>query len=303
MVLLLFPMANRQTGPAIKRAFENLGHKVYAVDAKLEPRNSYAMSLQIAPDLVFCSRTRALAEQVVQIKERFPNAKTCMWNVDTRNSIDEWRHLFPLIRACDYYFVVAYNTISQWKEINENTCWLPQGLQNETYKKPMEITDVDRERYACDVSFAGTRTDYHRHRVPYLEAIVRMGVNFKQWGCLGVPRVYNEEHNKMVALSKINLACSGWPQNGRCVSVRDYKIMGAGGFLLERQGLGMDKLFPSDILDYYTDIPTLVERIRYWLSHDEKRQEVAERGYKWVHANATYTDRICKALNYMGMQS
>jgi len=298
-VLLLFPMADKQTGPAIKHAFEQLGHRVIAIDAKLEPKNSYLMSLQLDFDIVFCSRTAALTDEVIKIKERLPNAKTCMWNVDTRHSINEWSHLFPLIRTCDYHFVVASNLIPQWQAINSNTFWLPQGLQNEVYDKPETLTKEDMKKYACDVSFAGGHKNHHSLRIPYLKAIEEMGIDFRQWGCLGMPRVYNEEHNKMVALSKINIACSGWPENGKYSSVRNYKILGAGGFLLELDREGLHEIFPSNIFDCYSTSQELVEKVRHWLSYKEEREEIAKRGYEWAHENATYTHRIRQALDYM----
>lgn len=303
-ILLLFPMADGQTGPAIKHAFEQLGHRVIAIDAKLEPQNSYLMSLQLDFDIVFCSRTKELAEEVVKIKKRLPNTKTCMWNVDTRKDIDAWSHLFPLIRAVDYHFIVDYNFVKLWRPFNPRTYWLPQGVQGEIYNKPKSISGIDRQKYTCEVCFCGGRTAAHSNRrVHYLHPIEQMNVDFKQWGCLGAPRVYNEEHNKMVALSKINIGCSGYPDAGRCVSVRNYKILGAGGFLLADYGDSLEELFPitgpERVLDYYRTPEEIVEKIKYWLSHDEERKEIAERGYNWVHAHARYKDRIKTALQYM----
>lgn len=301
-VLLLFPMADGQTGPAIKYAFEQLGHEIRAVDARLQPHDSYKVACDFKPDLIFCSRTQALTWKVTEIKAKFKNAIACVWNVDTRHSINEWSHLFPLIRACDYYFVVADKLIPQWRIINPNTHWLPQGLQNEVYNKPGTLAGEDAKKYACDASFAGTRTGHHKSRVPYLKAVEKMGIDFRQWGCLGVPRVYDEEHNKMVALSKINIACSGWPGNGKYSSVRNYKILGAGGFLLELEREGLYGLFPLNIFDCYWTPQELVEKVQYWMEHEKERREIAERGYKWVHENATYTHRIRDALKHMGME-
>jgi len=303
-VLLLFPMADKQTGPAIKHAFERLGHRVIAVDAKLEPQNSYPMSMQLGFDIVFCSRTKELATEIVKIKKRLPNAKTCMWNVDTRKDIDTWSHLFPLIRVVDYHFIVDYNFIESWRPFNPNTYWLPQGVQDEVYNKPKSISKIDKIKYACDVCFCGGRSAAHsNYRAYFMEPIEQMNVDFKQWGCLGAPQVYNEEHNKMVSLSKINIGCSAYPESGRCVSVRNYKILGAGGFLLADYGDGLEDLFPIDgperVLDYYKTPEEIVEKIKYWLNHEDERREIAESGYKWVHAHARYEDRIRTALQYM----
>jgi len=303
-ILLLFPMMDGQAGPAIKHAFEKLGHEVEGVDAKRMPLTSYSVACGFKPDLVFCSRTKELRGQIIQIKRKFPNTKTCMWNVDTRYNINGWSHLFPLIRACDYYFVVAQKLIPKWRELNANTFWLPQGLQDEVYDKPKILTEEDRKKYTCDVSFAGSgKASTHESRPYFLNAIKEMEINHKFWGCYGVPRVYNEEHNKMVSLSKINIAISGWSNNGKCTSVRNYKIMGAGGFILELYREGIHEIFPAHVIKYYTSSWDIAEKIRYWLAHDKERKEIAERGYKWVHANATYTDRMREALNQMGMKS
>lgn len=299
-VLLLFPMKDGQTGPAIKCAFENLGHEVMAVDAKTQVVDSLPTANYFSddPDLVFCSRTHQLTEHVEKIKKRFPYAKTCVWNVDTRSDIAQWGHLFPLIRLVDYYFVVASGLIDEWRELNPNTFWLPQGLQDEVYDKPKEITGDDRLRYSCDVSFAGSDREQRRS---FLNAIDKMGINFKRWGCGGVPRIYNEEHNKMVSLSKINLCCSGWPENGAYTSVRNYKIMGAGGLALELRREGLQKIFPLHTYVSYRNVDYLVEVIKYLLKHEKEREAIAEGGFRWVHSHATYTHRIRKALEIMGL--
>jgi len=297
-VLLLSPMADGQTWPAIKYAFEQLGHEVMAVDAKLCPETSYLVACGFKPDLVFCSRTKALTSEVRKIKWRWKNIPICMYNHDTRTRIEHWNHLFPLIELCDYYFVPDVKTIPQWRKINKNTFWLPQGLQNEVYHKPGKITEEDRKKYCCDISWAGSAREQRR---PFLNAIDQMNIDFKQWGCRGVKRVYDEEHNKMASLSKINLCCSGWPENEKYVPCRNYKMMGAGGFVLELYRKKIYEIFPRDIFDCYTDPENLVEKIKYWLSHEKERKETAERGYKWVHAHGTYTYRMKMVLEYMGL--
>lgn len=302
-VLLLFPMTDGQTGPAIKYAFEQLGHKVRAIDAKLQPYDSYKVACEFKPDLVFCSRTQALTWKVSEIKARFKNTIACMWNTDTRPDINKYAHLFTLIESCDYHFVPDTATISWWKRINPNTFWLPQGLQDEIYDKPKEITDEDKIKYSCDISFAGSiKVSSHKHRGQYLNAIRQMGVELKLWGCDGIPRIYNEEHNKMVSLSKINLCCSAYPGNGQYTSVRNYKILGTGGFALELYREGIHEIFPEKVIRCYTSLEDLVEKVRYWLNHDQERRVIADAGYEWVHENATYTHRIQMALDYMGIK-
>ena len=301
-VLLCFPLKDGQTGPAIKKAFENLGHKVTAVDAKLEPIGSFPIALTYRPDLVFCSRTPSLADEINKIKRSCMPVVTCCWNTDTRNKIEEWRDfdLFPLIQAVDYYFVPAKRLLPEWRKLNPNTHWLPQGLQDEVYHKPDRKTNLTFSEY--EVSFAGSLTGYHSWRVDYLHAVIKAGFHIKVHGCMGLPQVYNQEHNKMVAMSKINLGMSGWPQNESYVSVRDYKIMGAGGFLLERSRPGLFDIFPEGGLATYENPEDLVNMIQVFLKNDEARKKIAEVGHEWVQREATYTDRIRKAFEIMEMK-
>ena len=301
-VLLLFPMADGQTGPAIKYAFEQLGHETAAVDPRLEVFNSYNTACHFMPNLVLCSKIEALTSEVKKIKEKFKDITIFMWHIDIRSRIEKYAHLFSLIESCDYYFVVDTKTIPQWRKINPNTFWLPQGLQNEVYDKPKEITDDDRRKYSCDVSFAGgLRHSSHKHRSQYLEAIRQVGAELNLWGCKGSPLIYNEEHNKMVSLSKINFCCSAFPENGQYTSVRNYKILGAGGFALELYREGIYKIFPENVIKCYASPEDLKEKVRYWLDHDEERRQVADMAYQWVHKNATYTHRIQRALEIMGL--
>jgi len=196
---------------------------------------------------------------------------------------------------------VDINLIDNWKDINIRTFWLPQGLQSEAYRKidPMKLTMNDINKYTCGVSFCGDRkSKYHKFRNRFLDPVEKMGVNFKHW-----TGTYNEEHNKMVHLSEINLGCSGFKDIGSCVSVRDYKILGAGGFLLTDSGGGLEDIFPCDgsdrILDYYNSPEELMRKIGYWLPRKEERTEIAERGFRWVHRNARYIERIKMMLHFI----
>lgn len=306
-VLFLCPMADGLTGPAIKYGFEQLGHTVKAVDPRVQPLGEiFPAACDFKPDLVFCSREDVLVEQIRRIKQEM-KVVVSMWNVDTRDNIRAWRSLFPLIEECDYYFVVDEGSISQWRKINQNTFWLPEGLQIETHDKPKNITKEDRMKYSCDVCWIGGRGGIHlvqSWRDVYLDAVEGMGVNLKQWGCSGNPQIRHGEHDKAVALSKINLALSACPQNGKYTSQRNYIILGAGGFLLERardNRKALFEIFPRNTLDDFTSPQDLVEKIKYWLPQEEERSLCAERGYKWVRENATFKHRIRMALNYMGM--
>ena len=198
-----------------------------------------------------------------------------MLNTDTRDTLEEGTHLYPLIQAVDYHFVVGYNQLDEWRKLNVDTYWLPLGLQNEVYDKPCNITDEDKRKYVCDVCFCGAvGGKHHSDREPFLAAIEREGFKLNLWGNRGMPRIYNEEHSKQSILAKVSLGCVSWPHAGRYTSVREYKIMGAGGFLLTRYGDGLEEVFPiageNQVADSFTTPADLVEKIKYWLANEKK---------------------------------
>jgi len=86
-ILLLFPMRDKQTGPAIKLAFEKLGHKVISVDAKRTPQLSFSVAEVFRPDLVFCSRTVKLVGEIEKIKKRFKDKNNTIVEIPTLNNV------------------------------------------------------------------------------------------------------------------------------------------------------------------------------------------------------------------------
>ena len=68
---------------------------------------------------------------------------------------------------------------------------------------------------------------------------------------------------------------------------------------LNRAGIG--EIFPIDTFGCYETPSDLVNKIRYWLDHEEERRDFAERAHNWVHENATYTHRMKTALEIMGL--
>jgi len=262
----------------------------------------YDKALEFKPDMVFCSRTQALTEQVRSIRKEFKKVVICMWNVDGREKIEHWSYLFELVRLCDLHFVTNFGSVKDWRKLNQGTYWLSQGLQTEVYKKPIRITEKDKQRYESDVTFAGDLDSMiHRQRRPFIYAIKQAGIKFKHWNRR--QGVWNEEHNKMVALTKVSLGCTIYFGPGNGTSVRDYKVMGAGGFLLDLWRERIHNHFPlqdgKKLMDTYSDPADLVNKIKYYLEHEDEREEIAKCGYEWVHANARYIDRMKEVIGYV----
>lgn len=101
------------------------------------------------------------------------------------------------------------------------------------------------------------------------------------------------------ARSKINLNISlkgiegGTPQ-------RVMEIMGAGGFVLTNYCAETGELFREDeeIVMFRTP-EELVEKVKYYLTHDKEREQIAIRGYKKVLESYTYEKKLKRLMEWV----
>jgi hypothetical protein len=304
-VLLAFPVADKQTGCHIWKAFENEGKIVKVVDAKREPKTVFEVAKKFNPDLVFCSRTKELTKGIFQIREYFPKTVLTCWNVDSRKKIREWIHLFPLLRKCDCWFTVEKGHIENYKrEKVGSPYWLPQGLGTDVYDRPAFVSDDDIGYYRCEIGFAGSLDPYHKARKKVIDQVIRhtaeKSIRLRMFGCNGRPRIYNQESCKFYYLSDINITYDIHPQTEMSISVRNFKIIGSGGFLLANKVCGVDEwLGAGRNFVEYDGIQDCLDKIDYYLINTSERKEIAERGYEFVHKHHTYQHRIKQALTIL----
>lgn len=288
MILLAFPMNDNQTGLAIERAFKQLGYDVITVNVDTHLGDLFKTCERHNGEFELCltSRTMELYEEVMQIKIEYPHIKTAIWNTDVRETIEQWGNLIQFIMSVDYYFAVANGVIDRWKKLQPNTFWLPQAVQEERYFK------VDNSSKKYDVGFIGNCIpDIHTERVGVIaEMLADPDIDFHWY-----QGVYDEDHNKAVSECRINLACSAYPKIDTCFSVRNWKIIGAGGLLLEREHPGIKKFFQGKAETYDT-IKDSTKQAKKILDNYGKYQQRAEELYEWAIESQTYKHRIVQMM-------
>ena len=82
------------------------------------------------------------------------------------------------------------------------------------------------------------------------------------------------------------------------IPLRAMDIMGCGGFLLTNYQQDFEDYFENgrDYV-YYTDSNDLINKVEYYLTHTEEREEIARSGYEKIVNNHTYKHRIAEILN------
>ncbi|MEG0962701.1 MAG: DUF3880 domain-containing protein [Lachnospiraceae bacterium] len=109
---------------------------------------------------------------------------------------------------------------------------------------------------------------------------------------------YDEQLPLVYQRSKINLnitlrsITSGMPG-------RIFDIMGSGGFLLSNYQPELAEVFQDgkELVLYESQVD-LLEKVSYYLEHEEERKEIAYRGWKRMQEEFSYPMRVKKMLEY-----
>lgn len=84
------------------------------------------------------------------------------------------------------------------------------------------------------------------------------------------------------------------------IPLRAFDIMGCGGFLISDFQADFGELFvPDEDYVFYTTSEDLYAKIDYYLEHEEKREQIAKKGYEKVKAGHTYDHRVSQILKML----
>jgi len=141
------------------------------------------------------------------------------------------------------------------------------------------------ERY--DVSFVGAKTKPGREQ--YINELRNRGIPVQVFGREWGRYVPFEEMMDIFITSKINLNFSRATDSERKgPKGRTALICLAGGFLLTEYAPVIEKYFEIDKeVVCFNDTEEMIEKIHYYLNHEEERQAIAQAG--WRRATGEYT--------------
>jgi spore maturation protein CgeB len=195
---------------------------------------------------------------------------------------------------------------------HDNGIYLSLGVNHKAYVKK----DLPK-RY--DVSFVG---GYHPHRGWLVRWIQKSGVKVAAWGQKWPNGVLT--HEQMVDVinqSKINLNLQNeisWDiryllssplairstikstKRFAPVNLRTFEINACGGFQLLPYMEGLEKRYDiGNELELFYSPEQLVERVHYYLAHDDERELIAQQGYNRTIVDHTMEKRFKDLLDLL----
>ena len=152
----------------------------------------------------------------------------------------------------------------------------------------MKLAAVERERTLNRLANHFSVTLYTRSDTSRLPSVHSKG---------GVSTL--TEMPKVFHASRINLNITMRPiETG--LSLRIWDVLGCAGFLITNYQAELPEYFEiGKELETYETLEELEEKIRYYLSHEEERVEIAINGYEKVKNNHTYEKRLAQMLKLL----
>ena len=213
-------------------------------------------------------------------------------------SDDHWRFDdFSRFAAPPYDWVctTSADAARRYEELGFANVIRSQWGANHFFFRPMSCG------YEYDVSFIGQPHGCRREVVRRLrERGVRITVRGRGWeeGRIGL-----SEMIRMFSASRINLNLSNASVSASLekegerpllqIKGRDFEVPACGGFLLTQENPELNEYFePGKEIAVYRDTDDLLEKIEYYLAHDEERERVRKAGYERFLKEHTMLSRL-----------
>ena len=265
---------------ALKKSFEKLGFKVI-----IQEREHWYDETEIDIAMVL----RGLLEY----NPNYSNINI-MWNISHPEMISKTEY-----EKYDYVFISSKKYAKKIKEqVNTNVTSLLQCTDPEVF-----YPEID-ENHRDEILFVGvTRGVYRKIIKDILKTKNDVSVYGMGWDKF-IDKKYikgkfipNEELHKYYSSCKI-LLNDHWEEmrSEDFPSNRLFDALACGTFVISDKIPSAETLFEGSIITY-EDVDDLNEKINYYLSHDDEREKIAEKGKEIVLKNHTFDNRVLEILD------
>lgn len=308
---------NGSDSKGLAEGFRKLGHSVYIVNENRygvmaqRLRNKIIMRLiepftiqeyndevlrqdsHIKPDLIIVFKGNLLKNTtLIELKRR---GRKCILFYPDVSLFAHTRRIPKCVPYYDYIFTTKSFMINDLKiYFNKvNTTFIPHAADTDIHK-PMPFDSAMNEKFSCDVSFIAT---YSVKKEEYMTRLVELypDIDLKIWGSgwekakRSLPQIqyyapYGDLYVQAMVNSKINLAILSEigkkSSSGDLITARTFQIPACGAFMLHERTTDFCELYSEGIdADCFDSVEELVEKIKFYLQNENKRDELRKSGY------------------------
>lgn len=282
------PDENYSHNPSI---FERISFKLgYPVDLVDLNNQLCEYAINFSPDLIWVEKVLTIQPNVYQkLRKSLPNTKIVFYSEDDifmrHNRSVLLRKSLPIF---DLVFTTKPRNVQELPQLGAKKVFCIYQAYDRNVHRPIDVTPAEQAKWGGDVSFVGT---FERDRAEQMLYVAEQGIVVHVWGPnwqawkkehanLRIVRraIYNEEFVKVLCSSKINLNFLR-KANRDLHTSRSLEIPACGAFMLTERTKEHQELFIEDKeTAFFETVSELVEKIQYYLSHDEERSQIAQSG-------------------------
>ena len=280
----------------------NMGHYIIRLNYPKDEKSGKAISemildcvIRYSPDLLFTVLIRnELSKEVIEKISAQTDTITLNWFCD-----DTWR-----FDSFSKYWAPVFNwvvtdvkfALPKYEQIGYKNVILGGWACNHFLYRKLNYPHI------YDVTFVGQA---HGDRIQVIRELKKNGINIETWGAgWKNGRLSQVEMIKVFNQSKINLNLGKASVGGvNEIKARDFEIPGCGGFMIT--GSSKDEVVEYyDIgkeVVHYESVQDLIDKVKYYLNHDDEREAIAEAGYIKTLNKHTYEKRFSEFFRNIGL--
>jgi len=258
--------------------------------------------VQFDGDMIFTWQGIGCDPRVIAEK----NIPTMIWNFDDPHRIMNKSNL-EILLAHDYILTCDEGSVDRYAKINKRAIWLPPAADPAYFNTQYDATQ------ACDISYLGR--GYHKaefsdmlvDRIRLMDKVYsKPDYNIEIWSHVPdswdklSPKVkgaldHDQAHVKFKN-TKINLNAQVSNKSAyKYINERIPMVLAAGGFIMIDTTPGLRTwLEDGKHVVYYKSISDCLDKIEYYLNHDEERLKIAAAGHEFIKNNWTYDHFVKK---------
>ena len=220
------------------------------------------------------------------------------------------------LKVCDFAFTNDEACVELYRKVNKNVFFLSQGYRQDVFEEYSPVPSL----YESDIFFVGT---IFPKRQIFLNEICE-GFPFKKISLFGSAlkkswksdrfehaftdqTVPQEEYAKFLKRTKVALC----PMREYRVETntqyiiptnpgpRFFEILAMGAFCITEWREGLKRYGPGKNFETYKETEECVDKIKFYLDHEEKRKKIAASGEKRVCGKESFLCRARTALKVM----
>ena len=258
--------------------------------------------VKFKPDLIFYYRgTHIISRTLKIIKKTYPLCAQIGYNNDDPYAKGHpkylWRHFLKALPEYDMVLAYRHANLSDYINSGAKKVELLRSWYVPERNYPLPYDQRQAVEFKTDIVFVGHYED--DGRVECLEAIVQAGHQLKLFGpgydwnpilsknqilkhLIPVRLVWGNDYNQAIASAKIAL-CFLSKLNRDTYTRRCFEIPASGTLLLSEYTDDLNSLFNQGIeADYFKNKEEMLEKIRFYLNHSEKLDQVTSNGLSRV---------------------